>query len=91
MDTQIKTIMIALELSQNSVEKASGIPHTTFSKAYSGVTEVDNLYFFTALKIARALGVKPEELLSDESREELRKVRKARKRVRARSEKATKE
>jgi len=89
MSTQIKKFMIAAELSQNSVEKASGIPHTTFSKAYSGVTEVDKLYFFTALKIAKALGVKPEELLSDSQREELRRVRKARKRVRARSEKAT--
>lgn len=83
MDTQIKTIMIARELSQNTVEKATNIPNATLSNVYSGVSNIDSIGFLNGLKLAKALGVKPSELLSDESREELRKVRKAKQRQRS--------
>ncbi|MDK6664340.1 helix-turn-helix transcriptional regulator [Alloscardovia omnicolens] len=83
MDTQIKMIMIAQELSQNTVEKATNIPNATLSNVYSGVSNVDSIGFLNGLKLAKALGVKPSELLSDESREELRKVRKAKQRQRS--------
>ena len=83
MSTQIKVIMIAAELSQNTVENASGVSHATISQIYRGDLDINNVAFFTALKIAKALGVKPSELLSDESREQLRKVRKAKQRQRS--------
>lgn len=56
---QLKTLRIARGLSQRALGKLSAIPHTQISKYEGGVIPEDA----SLARLAKALGVKPEELV----------------------------
>lgn len=65
------------------LSKASGVPLTTLTNLDLGTTSIANANFMTVARLARALRVKPEDLLESAEREELKSIKRAKKRLRA--------